>query len=364
MTARIPVTVLGATGVVGQRFVRRLAAHPRFEIRHLAASERSTGKRYAEACDWRLGGEPYAGLADRVLVPCEARAALAPVVFSALDASVAREIEPELAEAGAWVFSNASAFRMEADVPLLVPEVNLPHLELVAAQRRARGWSGAIVCNPNCTATVLVSALAPLHVVFGVEAAIMTSMQAVSGAGYPGVPTLDILGNVVPYIRSEEEKVEEETRKMLGKFVAGSRGGEITHAPAAVSALCHRVPVIDGHTEAVSVRLAGQPSVEEVRAVLAGWDPLPRELDLPTAPHPPIVLHDRPERPQPRLDLPERGTPSDGMTVHVGRVRPCGVLGVKLTILGHNAERGAAGASLLNAELALATGWLDSSRVR
>jgi aspartate-semialdehyde dehydrogenase len=359
MSSRIPVTVLGATGVVGQRFVRRLAAHPRFEIRQLAASERSTGKRYADACDWRLGGEPYAGLADAVLVASDARTCRAPVVFSALDAAVAKELEPELAEAGCWVFSNASAFRMEPDVPLLVPEVNLPHLELVAAQRRARGWSGAIVCNPNCTATVLVSALAPLHAVFGVEAVLMSSMQAASGAGYPGVPALDILGNVIPYIRGEEEKVEEETRKMLGRFARGA----VAPAPASVSALCHRVPVIDGHTEAVSVRLSGSPPLDEVRAVLAGWDPLPRELDLPTAPHPPITVHERPERPQPRLDLEERGLPTDGMTIHVGRIRDCPVLGVKLTLLGHNAERGAAGASVLNAELALATGWLEASRV-
>ena len=359
MSPRIPVTVLGATGVVGQRFVRRLAAHPRFEIRHLAASERSTGRRYADACDWRLGGEPYAGLADAVLVASDARTCRAPVVFSALDAAVAKELEPELAEAGCWVFSNASAFRMERDVPLLVPEVNLPHLELVAAQRKARGWSGAIVCNPNCTATVLVSALAPLHAVFGVEAVLMTSMQAVSGAGYPGVASLDIVGNVIPYIRGEEEKVEEETRKLLGRFA----GGAVLPASTAVSALCHRVAVVDGHTEAVSVRLSGAPSLDEVRAVLAGWDPLPRDLELTTAPHPPIVVHERPERPQPRLDLEERGLPSDGMTIHVGRVRECGVLGLKLTVLGHNAERGAAGASILNAEVAVATGWLDSSRV-
>ena len=371
MSARIGVTILGATGVVGQRFVRRLASHPRFEIRNLAASERSTGKRYAEACDWRLGGEPYAGFGERTLVAADPRAARvseAPVVFSALDAAAARDIEPEFAEAGAWVFSNASAFRMESDVPLLVPEANLPHLELVAAQRRRRGWSGAVVCNPNCTATVLVSALAPLERTFGVESVVMTSMQAVSGAGYPGVASLDILGNVVPFIRSEEEKVEEETAKMLGRLVARGGASEVTPAAAAVSALCHRVGVVDGHTEAVSVRLRGEPSPDEVRAVLAGWDPLPRELDLPSAPHPPLAVHERDERPQPRLDLaePHRGErgAEGGMTVHVGRIRRCPVFGVKFTVLGHNAERGAAGASVLNAELALATGWLDSVRRR
>ena len=369
MSPRIGVTILGATGVVGQRFVRRLASHPRFEIRHLAASERSTGKRYAEACDWRLAGEPYAGYGDRTLVAADPRLARvpeAPVVFSALDAAAALEIEPAFAEAGAWVFSNASAFRMERDVPLLVPEANLPHLELVAAQRKRRGWSGAIVCNPNCTATVLVSALAPLERTFGIESVVMTSMQAVSGAGYPGVASLDILGNVVPYIRGEEEKVEEETAKMLGRVVASGGIAEVVPAKATVSALCHRVGVLDGHTEAVSVRLSGEPSPEEVGAVLAGWDPLPAELALTTAPRPPLAVHDRAERPQPRLDLTEphpgeRGA-EGGMTVHVGRIRRCPVLGVKFTVLGHNAERGAAGASVLNAELALATGWLDSVR--
>ncbi len=353
-SSRLPVTVLGATGVVGQRFVRRLAAHPWFEIRHLAASERSAGKRYSDACDWRLGGEPYAGFAAQRLESGLPESCPAPVVFSALDTAPARELEPRFAAAGAWVFSNASAFRMEPDVPLLVPEVNAAHLALVPRQRRERGYAGAIVCNPNCTATVLVMALAPLHAAFGVEAVLMTSMQAVSGAGYPGVSALDILGNVIPYIRGEEEKVEEETRKMLGAL----SGEAVELAAANVSALCHRVPVVDGHTEAVSVRLAGNPSLELVREVLTSFRALPQELALPSAPFPPIVVHDRPERPQPRLDLTESAAPASGMTVHIGRVRECPVLGVKFALLGHNAERGAAGASLLNAELAVATGWL------
>lgn len=357
MTTRLPVTVLGATGVVGQRFVRRLAAHPWFTVRHLAASEKSTGKRYAEACEWRLGGEPYAGLGDQVLVAADPATAPAPVVFSALDAGPARELEPRYAQNGSWVFSNASAFRLEADVPLLAPEVNAAHLDLVATQRRARGWSGAIVCNPNCTATVAVMALGPLHAAFGVEAVVLTSMQAVSGAGYPGVPSLDILGNVVPYIRNEEEKLEAETRKMLGRFA----GDLIAPAELALSASCNRVAVLDGHTESLSVRLAGHPSLDDVRAALANFAGEPQRLDLPTAPKPALVVHDRPERPQPRLDLAERGVPSDGMTVHVGRIRPCAVLGVKLTVLGHNAERGAAGASVLNAELAHARGLLKTS---
>lgn len=349
-SSRIPVTVLGATGVVGQRFVRRLAHHPWFVIRHLAASERSAGKRYAEACEWRLGGEAYAGLGEHALVPAAPEHAAAPVVFSALDTAPAHELEPQFAARGAWVFSNASAFRMEADVPLLVPEVNAEHLALVDSQRRNRGWSGAIVCNPNCTATVLVMALAPLHAAFGIEAVLMTSLQAVSGAGYPGVASLDILGNVVPYIGGEEEKVEAETQKMLGRFLSGA----VTAAPTVVSALCNRVAVVDGHTESVSVRLRGRPPLDAVRAALASWSGTPQRLRLPSAPAVPIVVHERPERPQPRLDL-----DGDGMTVHVGRIRACPVLGVKFTVLGHNAERGAAGASLLNAELAHAQGWLS-----
>lgn len=346
---RLPVTVLGATGVVGQRFVRRLASHPWFEIRHLAASERSAGKTYREACAWRLPGPPYAGLGDLVLCEAAAEQALAPVVFSALDTAPARELEPRFAAAGAWVFSNASAFRMEPDVPLLVPEVNAEHLDLVAEQRRRRGWSGAIVCNPNCTATVLVTALAPLHQAFGIDAVMMTSMQAVSGAGYPGVPALDILGNVIPYIRGEEEKVEEEARKLLGRI----RETTIEPAGFAISAACHRVPVEDGHTEAVSIHLRGEPTLAAVRAALADWRP-PATRDLPSAPRLPLHVHDADDRPQPRRDVEEEG----GMTVHVGRLRPCPILGVKMTLLGHNAERGAAGASVLNAELAYARGLL------
>lgn len=344
---KIPVTILGATGVVGQRFVRRLAAHPRFEIRHLAASERSRGKAYAEACAWRLPGEPYAGFGAQGLVPGTPEAAFAPVVFSALDTEPARELEPAFAAAGALVFSNASAFRMASDVPLLIPEVNPEHLGLLAHQRQARGWTGGIICNPNCTATMLALALAPLHRAFGIEAVLMTSLQAVSGAGYPGVPTLDILGNVVPFIRNEEPKVEEELPKLLGVF----RGSAIDPGDFAVSALCHRVPVIDGHTEAVSVKLRGNPSPEAVREAFAAWRPEPR---LPSSPEAPIRLHSAEDRPQPRLDVEEDG----GLSVHVGRIRPCPVLGLKFSLLGHNTERGAAAASILNAELALLGGLL------
>mgnify|MGYP001264471821 CR=1 FL=1 len=353
MRAPIPVTVLGATGVVGQRFVARLAAHPWFQLAHLAASERSAGKNFAEACAWRVGGtKPYAGCESREIVECSPDAALSPIVFSALDAAAAREIEPQFARAGALVFSNASAFRMESDVPLLVPEVNAEHLELLEVQRAKRGWRGAIVCNPNCTTAILVSALAPLERAFGIEALVVSSMQAVSGAGYPGVASLDALGNVVPFIRGEEPKVEEETCKLLGRV----RNGAVSPAAITVSAQCHRVAVVDGHSEAVAVKLRGSPDLESVRAALAQWRAEPQELRLPTAPLPPIVVHTLEDRPQPRLDVECDG----GMAVHVGRIRACPVMGCKFFVLGHNLERGAAGASVLNAELALARGLVAS----
>jgi len=350
VSQRIPVSVLGATGVVGQRFVERLASHPRFEIRHLAASEASAGKHYAEACSWRLGSVPYGGLEDEIITSCSPDDALAPVVFSALDSGPARDIEPAFAAAGALVFSNASAYRMAEDVPLLVPEVNGDHLGMLGVQRARRGWSGGIVCNPNCTATVLVMGLAPLHRTFGIEAVMMTSMQGVSGAGYPGVPSLDILGNIIPYIGSEEEKVQEEIPKMLGDF-----GGEVfTPADLQISALCHRAAVVDGHMEAVSVRLRGNPTPAEVEEAMRSWNPEPQQLGLHSAPQPPIRLHAQPDRPQPRLDVERTG----GMPVHVGRIRRCNLLGIKFSLLGHNTHRGAAGASVLNAELADAKGYL------
>ncbi len=348
------MTVLGATGVVGQRFVRRLAFHPWFEVVHLAASERSVGRRYREACDWRLDGPPWGGLGERRLVAASPESAAASVVFSALDRDSAREIEPRFAAAGALVFSNAAAFRMTPEVPLLVPEVNSEHLALVERQRRARPGHGAIVCNPNCTATVLALALAPLERAFGVESVVMTSMQAVSGAGWPGTPSLDVLGNVVPFIRDEEGKVEAEIPKLFGRL--GPEG--VRPSTLAISALCHRVPVLDGHTAAVALRLSGAPAPDDVRAALADYRSEPQRLELPSAPAEPIVVHDGDDRPQARRDVETGG----GMPVHVGRVRRCPVLGIKLVLLGHNTERGAAGGAVLNAELALALGAVPSSR--
>ena len=344
----IPVSVLGATGVVGQRFVARLAAHPSFRIEHLAASDRNRGKPYARACAWRVtgGGADHAGLGGRELRGCTPDEAFAPVVFSALDSRAAAEIEGVFAAAGALVFSNAGAHRMDPDVPLVVPEVNPDHLDLLETQRAGRGWTGGIVCNPNCTTAILATALAPLHATFGVEQVSMTSMQALSGAGHPGVASLDALGNVLPHIPEEEEKVAEEAGKLLGLL----EGGAIAPAALTVSAACHRVPVIDGHMEAVSVKLAGDPSPEVVREAFEAWRPLPQELGLPSAPAAPIVVHQGASRPQPRLDVDHDG----GMSVHVGRIRPCPILGTRFVVLGHNLERGAAGGSVLNAELARA----------
>ncbi|MBM3989931.1 MAG: aspartate-semialdehyde dehydrogenase [Planctomycetes bacterium] len=351
--SRIPVAVLGATGAVGQRFVARLAQHPWFEVAELVASERSAGRRYDAACAWRHSSVPsHGGLGPREVLPLHADRIRSKVVFSALDAAVAAEIEPALAQAGALVFSNASAFRMEEDVPLLVPEVNAEHLALLGVQRRRRGWSGGIVCNPNCTTAVLAMALAPLEARFGIARAFVATMQAVSGAGYPGVPSLDALGNVIPFIRGEEEKVESELRKLLGRRV----GERIEPAALVASAMCHRVPVIDGHSEAVSLELRGAPSLELVRSALESWRGVPQELALPSAPSTPIVLHSSDERPQPRLDVERDG----GMSVHVGRLRPCPLFGTKLFLLGNNVERGAAGASVLNAELCHARGLLPA----
>lgn len=334
---KIPVTVLGATGVVGQRLLRRLADHPWFEVAHLAASERSAGKRFGDL-PWRLPGARPSVFDSAKLVEATPDQAFAPLVFSALDASAARDLEPAFARAGAIVCSNASAFRMDPEVPLLVPEINAEALSLVTAQRHSRGWKGAILCNPNCTTTILALALAPLHQAFEVEAVFMTSLQAASGAGHPGVPSLDLLGNVLPHIPGEEEKVEEELPKIFG-------------TPLALSALCHRVPVIEGHTEAVSVKLSGAPSMEKVRDAFTAWNP---GLDLPSAPRHPLVIHASEDRPQPRLDAESEG----GMSVHLGRLRPCPLLGLKFTALGSNTERGAAGGALLNAELAVARGLL------
>lgn len=346
---RIPVAVLGATGAVGQSFVRLLAAHPWFELRELAASERSAGQAYRSASRW-LEGTLGADIAARTVVTCDPAQVKSPIVFSALDSAVAGEIEGAFARAGHFVLSNARNYRMDADVPLVIPEVNADHLDLLAHQRATRGWPGGIVTNANCAATVIATALAPLHEAFGVRQLFVATMQAVSGAGYPGVPSLDILGNVIPFIKDEEPKIETELCKLLGRI----NGNGIEMAPIAVSAHANRVPVEHGHTACMSIRFERRPSVDEARAALAAWEGLKTSTPLPTAPRPPIVVRDEPDRPQPRRDV-DAGR---GMTVSVGRIREDPVLDLRLVALGHNTIRGAAGGSVLNAELLHARGEL------
>ena len=350
MRQRIQVGVLGATGTVGQRFVQLLDAHPWFEIRFLAASERSVGQRYAEACSWKLPTPMPDAVRDLIVVDPTPDAVEAPVVFSGLTSDVAERVEPAFAEAGRAVISNASAFRMAPDVPLLIPEINADHIALIEAQRRERGWPGLIVTNPNCSTIALCLALAPLERQFGIERILATTLQAISGAGYPGVPSLDILGNLLPNIPKEEAKMENETKKIFGQLAAD----RIDPHAMTVSVTTTRVPVLEGHTESVSLQLTGDPTIADARSALEAYRSRPQELELPSAPSRPVVVTADPDRPQPRLDCDLEG----GMATVVGRLRPCPVLGVKFVLLGHNTIRGAAGASVLNAELLHAEGVL------
>lgn len=344
---RVPVAILGATGAVGQTFVRCLRDHPWFEIAELAASERSAGKPYAEATRW-LEGDLPSDLAGRTVLPCDPDKLTAPIVFSALDAAAAGDLEPAFARSGALVLSNAKNFRMDPDVPLVIPEVNASHLALLERQRQSRGWSGGIVTNANCAATVATVALAPLHEAFGVRQVFAMTMQAVSGAGYPGVPSLDILGNVIPFIGEEEPKIEREIPKMLGCVNAGG----LVPAPIRVSAHANRVAVEHGHTVCMSVKLDKSATPEEALAALENWYGDQSVRGLPSAPDRPLLVTDAPDRPQARRDV---GT-GRGMTVIVGRVRADPQLDIRLVALGHNTIRGAAGGSVLNAELLVATG--------
>jgi aspartate-semialdehyde dehydrogenase len=349
MAIKIPVGILGATGVVGQRFVQMLEHHPWFEVAWLAASDRSEGRVYGDATRWRLK-TPMPERVSKMMVSPAVPANAPKVIFAALDASIAAELEPRFAEAGCAVVSNSSALRMKSDVPLVVPEVNPGHLKLVECQAWRRQSGGFAVTNPNCSAIGLVLALAPLHQRFGIETVMVVTMQAVSGAGYPGVASLDILGNVIPFIAKEEEKMEEETRKLLGAL----NGAGIKPASFGMSAQCNRVAVEDGHTESVSVKLKNKAQAEEMIATWNEFRSLPQELKLPTAPERPVVYVNTADRPQPRFDA-DLGA---GMTATVGRLRPCGVLDWKFTVLSHNTIRGAAGAALLNAELLKAQGYL------
>jgi aspartate-semialdehyde dehydrogenase len=349
MNRKIPVGILGATGVVGQRFIQMLEGHPWFELTWLAASDRSEGKGYAEAARWRLKTPIPPTVAKMQVSPATPDGA-PKVIFAALDASIAAELEPCFAEAGCAVVSNSSALRMKQDVPLVIPEVNSGHIKLIDGQEWRKKSGGYVVTNPNCSAIGLVLALAPLHQRFGLETVMAVTMQAVSGAGYPGVASLDILGNVIPFIRNEEEKMEEETRKLLGRL----NGAGIIPAGFAMSAQCNRVAVEDGHTESVSIRLKTKATPENIIAAWNDYRAEPQELKLPSAPERPVVYVEANDRPQPRFDV----DTGDGMTAVVGRLRPCGVLDWKFTVLSHNTIRGAAGAAVLNAELLKAKGYL------
>jgi aspartate-semialdehyde dehydrogenase len=353
---KLKVGVLGATGAVGQRFVQLLANHPWFEIGALTASDRSAGKTYAAACRWLLRGGMPSTVADTRLIETEARAIPRDVrlVFSALPGDTAGSVEEQFAAAGFGICSNASSHRMDADVPLLIPDVNPDHTALIRVQQARRGWSGFIVTNPNCTATHLVCALKPLHDAFGLTAVNVVSMQALSGAGYPGVASLDILDNVIPYIGGEEEKVEAEPRKLLGTLT----GDAITMADFLVSAQANRVAVRNGHLEAVSVKLRRRALLDEVAAAFTGYRGEPQRLRLPTAPDPAIVLHTGLDRPQPRLDRLE----GNGMATSVGRLRADPIFDFKFIVLGHNTIRGAAGGAILNAELLYAQGYLEDTK--
>jgi len=357
MRNKYPIGILGATGMVGQRYIQLLADHPWFEIAWLAASDRSSGKSYGEAAKWRLDTPLPARIAKMIVAPAEPEGA-PKVIFASVDAAIAREMEPKFAAAGCAVITNSSAFRMAPNVPLVIPEVNADHLHLIEEQRSRKESGGYIVTNPNCSTIGLVLGLKPIEERFGIEQIFVTTMQAVSGAGYPGVASMDILDNVVPFIGSEEEKMENETLKLLGKL----EGHGVAPLDAKMTAHCNRVPVVDGHTECVSIKL-GKKLGREVRRedILAAWaefQPL-AGLGLPFAPEQPVEWAEQNDRPQPRLDR-NRG---NGMTVTVGRLRPCNVLDWKFVLLSHNTVRGAAGATILNAEMLASLGKLEPAAV-
>ncbi|HEY7416981.1 MAG TPA: aspartate-semialdehyde dehydrogenase [Ktedonobacteraceae bacterium] len=349
---RVPVAVLGATGMVGQRFIELLQNHPWFELVALAASDQHGGRPYGEATKWRLAGEMPASVASLPVLPCHPEAMPeVKLVFSALPAEVAGDIEIAFARAGVAVFSNARNHRMAPDVPLLIPEVNAEHVAALQQQRKQRSWSGCIVTNANCSATPLVMALKPLQQAFGVRKVLVTTFQAISGAGYPGLPSYDILDNVIPYIGGEEEKLECETLKMLGTWEEG-RG--FVDAPFAVSAHCNRVATREGHLECVSVELERSATPDEIIAAWERFTPEPQQWHLPAAPEHALLYRTEQDRPQTLRDR----DAGHGMTVTLGRLRPCPILGYKFVLLGHNTIRGAAGGSILNAELCVSKGFI------
>ena len=347
---KIPVGVLGATGTVGQRFIQLLANHPWFEVTELAASERSAGQRYADACRWLLPTPMPEAVRDRIVRAIEPDLDCR-LLFSALPSRVAGPVEERFARAGYAICSNAAAHRLDADVPLLIPEVNPDHTALIEVQRRQRGWQGWIVTSANCSTIQLALALKPLQDAFGLRRLVVATLQAVSGAGYPGVPAMDILDNVIPFIPGEEEKVEREPLKLLGTL----QGERVVDASFVVSAHCNRVPVRDGHTECVSVEFERSSGIREVVAALEGFRGPAGTANLPGSPPRPILVHEQDDRPQPIRDR----RAGEGMAVSVGRVRPCPLFDAKFVILGHNTLRGAAGGSIHNAELLVAQGWIE-----
>jgi len=350
MHKKIPVGILGATGIVGQRFIQLLERHPWFEVAWLAASDRSEGREYADAARWKLK-TPIPAHVAKMKVSAASPDGAPKVIFAALDSGIAAELEPRFAEAGHAVITNSSALRMGPKVPLVIPEVNPDHIKLIECQEWRRKSGGFVVTNSNCSAMGLVLALAPLHKQFEIETVMVVTMQAVSGAGYPGVASMDILGNVIPYIANEEHKMEEETRKMLGSI----EGSEFRLAPFNISAHCNRVAVEDGHTESVSMKLKSKQLPADIVQAWQEFRGNEKVAELPSAPEKPVQYLKQHDRPQPRYDV----DAGHGMTATVGRLRPCGVLDWKFTVLSHNVIRGAAGAALLNAELLKVEGYLD-----
>jgi aspartate-semialdehyde dehydrogenase len=353
LTNKIPVGILGATGAVGQRFVQLLEGHPWFEVSALAASDQSTGKLYGEACHWLLTTPIPEKARKMTILPAEAGQKLMRdccLVFSALPSNIAGPVEEQFAQAGYAVCSNAGSHRMDVDVPLLIPEVNPDHTALIEIQKQKRGWDGFIVTNPNCSSTQLALVLRPLLDRFGLRKLAVVTLQAISGAGFPGLSSFDILGNVIPLIEGEEAKLESEPNKLLGKLE--NRG--IIEADFITSAHCNRVAVRDGHTECVSVEFESRPSVEQVVEALESFRGDPGAASLPSSPTRPILVHREADRPQPALDISNAG----GMVTHVGRVQPDRLMDVRFVVLGHNTVRGAAGGSIHNAELLVSQGWI------
>ncbi|MDX9850465.1 MAG: aspartate-semialdehyde dehydrogenase [Anaerolineaceae bacterium] len=348
---KIPVSILGATGAVGQRFVEMLVQHPYFEIVSLTGSERSAGKAYGEACRWVLSGSIPEQVQHLKIQPTSTHLP-GQVAFSALPAAIAREWEPQLAAVGYAVCSNASALRQTPGVPLLIPEINYDHLDMIPLQQSELGWKGLAVTSPNCTTNGIAMTLKPLDDAFGVEAVFVSTMQAISGAGYPGLASLDIQDNVIPFINGEEEKIQTETNLLLGKMLAGRR----VNAQIQVSAHANRVPVLDGHTIALSIKFRSKPSVEDAMQVLEDFRGPAEVQQMPTAPERPILVRRDPDRPQPRRDR----DAGNGMSVSVGRIRPCNLFDLRMVTVVHNTVRGAAGGSVLNAELLYAKGLLSA----